>query len=174
LEIMGEEREPENPEGMTKAAIHGRRVYEDFTTRKAQAGAIIYGSCSPQAKTHLNQIEDPVRMWEILTEQMNTANTIVGRLTLFQKFSQLRPVSGQPISTYFSHLLTIINQLVGTLEAIPDMVLRNHIFTTLPEMFKINIKVLQSRPEMTIHQIMSDLKECEQNAALATKPDAVS
>jgi len=39
------------------------------------------------------------------------------------------------------------------------MFLRNHIFTTLPEMFKISIKVLQSRADITIHQIMSDLKE---------------
>jgi hypothetical protein len=49
---MGEAEQPENTEGMTKAAIHGRRVYEDFTTRKAQTGAIIiiYGSCSPEVK----------------------------------------------------------------------------------------------------------------------------
>jgi hypothetical protein len=172
--VMEEEEEPENPEGMSKAAIHGRKIYEDFTTRRAQAGAIIYGSCSPEVKTHLNQIKDPVRMWEILTEQMDTANTTVGRLTLFRQFSQLRPVSGQPISIYFSQLLNITNQLAGTSEAVPDMVLRNHIFTTLPEMFKISIKVLQSRADITIHQIMSDLKECEQNEALATKPDAVT
>jgi len=54
--VMGDEVEPENPKGMTKAAIHGRRAYEDFTTRKAQVGAIIYGSCSPEVKTHLNQV----------------------------------------------------------------------------------------------------------------------
>jgi len=139
-----EEEEPENSEGMTKAAIHGRRAYEDFTTQKAQAGTIIYGSCSPDVKTHLNQVKDPVRMWKILTEQMDTANTTVGRLTLFRQFSQMRPVPGQPINTYFSQLLNITNQLAGTPEAVPDMVLKNHIFTTLPEMFKINIMMLQS------------------------------
>jgi len=171
---MGEEVEPKNPEGMTKAVIHGRRAYEDFAARKAQAGAILYGSCSPEVRTHLNQIRDPVRMWEILTEQMDPANTTVGRLTLFRQFSLLRPVSRQPISTYFSQLLNITNQLTSTPEAVPDMVLKNHIFTTLPEMFKISIKVLHSRADVTIRQIMSDLKECEPNEALATKPDAVS
>jgi len=165
--VMGEEGEPENPEGITKAAIHGRRAYEDYTTRRARAGAIIYGSCSPEVKTHLNQVRDPARMWEILTEEMDTANTTVGRLTLFRQFSLLRPVPGQPISAYFSQLLNITNQLAGTPEAVPDMVLKNHIFTTLPEMFKISIKVLQSRPDVTIRQIMSDLKKCEQNEALA-------
>jgi hypothetical protein len=54
---IGEEQQPENPKGKTKAAIHGRRVYEDFTTRKAQAGAIIYGSCSTEVKIHLNQVQ---------------------------------------------------------------------------------------------------------------------
>jgi len=171
---MGEEGEPENPEGITKAAIHGRRAYEDYATRRSQASAIIYGSCSSEVKTHLNQVRDPVRMWEILTEQMDTANTTVGRLTLFRQFSLLRLVPGQPISTYFSQLLNITNQLAGTPEAVPDMVLKNHSFTTLPEMFKISIKVLQSRADVTIRQIMSDLKECEQNEVLATKPDAVS
>jgi len=172
--VMEEEEEPKNPKGMSKADIHGRKTYEDFTTRRAQAGTIIYGSCNPEVKTHLNQVKDPVRMGEILTEQMDTANTTVGRLTLFRQFSQLHPVPRQPISIYFLQLLNITNQLASTSEALPDMVLRNHIFTTLPEMFKISIKVLQSRADIMIHQIMSNLKECEQNEALATKPDAVS
>jgi len=60
--------------------------------RRDQTSAIIYGSCSFEVKTHLDQVRDPVRMWEILTEQMDTANTIVGRLTLFWKFSLLHPV----------------------------------------------------------------------------------
>jgi hypothetical protein len=77
--VMGEEGQPENPEGMTKTAIHGRRVYEDFTTRKAQAGAIIYGSCTPEVKIHLIQVKDPL--------QMDTANTTVGPQTLFRPFS---------------------------------------------------------------------------------------
>jgi hypothetical protein len=69
---------------MPKAVIHERRVYEDLTARrKAQAGAIIYGSCSSEVKIHLNQVKYPVRMWVILTEQMDTANTTVGRQTLF-------------------------------------------------------------------------------------------
>jgi len=158
--IIEEEEEPENPKGMSMADIHECKTYEDFTTWRAQAGAIIYGSCSPEVKTHLNQVKDPVRMWEILTEQMDTANTTVGRRTLFRQFSQLCLVPELPISIYFSQLLNITNQLTGTSEAVPDMVLRNHIFTTLPDMFKISIKVLQSRVDIMIHQIMSDLKEC--------------
>jgi len=120
------EAQPENPKGMTKAAIYRRKAYADFTTRKAQAGAIIYGSCSPEVKTPLNQVQDPVMMWGILKVQMDTANTTFGRLTLFRQFSQLRPVPGQPISSYFSQLVNITNQLAGTPEAIPDMVLKNH------------------------------------------------
>ena len=53
--VTEEEEEPENPDRMTKAAIYGRKVHEDFMTRRAQAGAIIYGLCSPDMKTHLNQ-----------------------------------------------------------------------------------------------------------------------
>jgi len=71
-------------------------------------------------------------------------------------------------------MLYITNQLVDTPEAVPDMVLNNHIFATLPEMFKISVKVLQSRADVTICQIMSDLKECEPKEALATEPDTDS
>ena len=105
--VMNEEEEPENPEGMTKAAIHGRKAYEDFTTRRAEAGAIMYRSCSPGAKTHLKGVRDPAKMWELLKEDMDTANTKVGRLTLFREISQLRPVPGDPISVYSSRLLDI-------------------------------------------------------------------
>jgi len=115
-----------------------------------------------------------MRMWKILTEQMDMANTTVGRLTLFWQFSQMHPVPGQSINTYFSQLLNITNQLAGTPEAVPDMVLKNHIFTTLLEMLKINIKMLQSRADVTVQQVLNDLKKCEQNEALATKLDAVS
>jgi len=104
---------------------------------------------------------------------MDIAMTIVGRLTLFRQFSQLRPIPGQPISAYFSRLLNISNQLAGTSEAIPDMVLKTT-FSRLPEMFKICIKMLQSQANVTIHRVMSDLKECGLNKTLATKPDAVS
>ena len=142
--VVEEEEEPENPDGFSNAAITQRRAYEDFTSRKAQAGAIIYGSCSASAKTYLHKIKDPVRMWKVLADRMDTASTTVGQLTLFRKFSQLRPVPGQPINTYFTQLLDISNQLAGTTEAILDMVLKNHIFTTLPPMFTINIKMLQS------------------------------
>jgi len=105
---------------------------------------------------------------------MDTANTKVGHLILFREFSQLCLVPGDPISVYFSRLLDITNQLAGTPEAVPEMILRNHIFTTLPKMFKISIKMLQSRADITVHQIMTELKECELNEVLAMKPDAAS
>jgi len=169
--VNEEEKEPEYSDGMS---IYERRIHDDFDTRRAQAVAIIYGSCSPEVKIHLNGVKDPVKMWQILKEEMDTASTTVGRLTLFHEFSQLLPVPGQPINNYFSKLLKFYNQLAGTPEAISDMVLKNQIFTTLPEMFKVNIKMLQTRADVTIKQVLSDLRECEQNEALATKPDASS
>jgi hypothetical protein len=159
--VVEEEEEPENPDGYSNAAIRQRRAHEDYTTRRAQAGAIICGSCSASVNSYHNKIKDPVRMWKVLAERMDTASTAIGCLTLFRKFSQLRPVAGQPINSYFTQLLDIANQLAGTDEAIPDIVLKNHIFMTCPLMFKINIKMLQSRPDVTIQGVLHDLKECE-------------
>jgi hypothetical protein len=92
-------------------------------------------------------------MWKVLAERMDTASTTVGRLTLFRKFSQLRPVAGQPINSYFTQLLDIANLLTGTDEAIPDIVRKNHLLTTLPPMFKINTKVLGKQSACSLHAL---------------------
>jgi hypothetical protein len=84
---------------------------------------------------------------------MDTASTTVGRLTLFRKFSQLRPVAGQPINSYFTQLLDIANLLTGTDEAIPDIVRKNHLLTTLPPMVKINTKVLGKQSACSLHAL---------------------
>ena len=52
-------------------------------------------------------------------------------MTLFRKFSALRPTAGQTLDMYFSQLLEISTQLTGSEEAISDMMFKNHVYTTL-------------------------------------------
>jgi hypothetical protein len=115
--VMEEEEEPENPSGSSTDAVIGRKAYEDYLQRSAQAAAIIYGSCSAMVKLlHLNGIEGPAEMWKVLAARMDVANTSVGRMRLFRKFSTLRPIPGQPIIAYFSQLLEVTSRLVGSAE----------------------------------------------------------
>lgn len=172
--VVGEEQEPNNPVGFAAAAVAERAVYNDYIQRRAQAAAIIYGSCSLNVKVHLDEVSNPAEMWTILAARMDAANTAVGRMTLFRKFHALRPIAGQPINTYFAQLQEIKNQLVGSAEAISDVSFKTHIFTTLPSMFAVTVEILQSRVDITIQEVLDALKECEQNKAMITKLDAVS
>ena len=53
-------------------------------------------------------------------------------MSLFRKFSTLRPTPGQPLNAYFAELLDITTELAVSEEAVSDVVLKNHIYTTLP------------------------------------------
>ena len=113
-------------------------------------------------------------MWTILAARMDTASTVVGRMALLRKFHGLRPTAGEPINSYFAQLLEIKNQLVGSAEALSDASFMTHIFTTLPSVFAVTVEILQSRAVITIQEVLDAIRECEQNKAMVTKPDAVS
>ena len=69
-------------------------------------------------------MEDPVQIWKELEAHTNTANSSVGRMSHFRKFSTLRPTPGQPVNACFAELLDITTELAGSEEAVSDMVLR--------------------------------------------------
>ncbi|CCX15140.1 Protein of unknown function [Pyronema omphalodes CBS 100304] len=50
----------------------------------------------------------------------------------------MRRVLGAPISDYFSSLLEIRHQIVGSSEAISDVAFQTHIFSSLPPVFEVN------------------------------------
>jgi len=172
--VLGEEQEPNNPVGFGAAAVVERAVYSDYTTRRDQASAIISGSCCNEVQVHVEDIDDPAQMWTVLATRMDAAATVVGRMTLRRKFHALRPVTGDPINTYFTCLLEVKNQLIGTAEAISDAEFKTHIYTSLPSMFDVIVIILQSQADTTIQQVLDALKEHEQNQAMTVKPDAFS
>jgi hypothetical protein len=172
--VLGEERPPNNPVGFTAAAIAERALYTDYTTRRDQASAIISGSCCNEVQIQIEEIDDPAEMWTTIARKMDATSTVVGRMTLLRKFHALRPVAGEQIATYFSRLMEVKNQLVGTAEAISDAEFKIHVFTTLPTMFDVIVIILQARADATLQEVQDALKEHEQNQALLVKPDAVS
>jgi len=172
--ITGEEVEPNAPVGFNAAAIAERAVHTNYLERRAQAAAIISGSCSEEVQIELEGIHDPAQMWTVLAARMDAVSTTVGRMMLLRKFRDLKPTIGEPIHSYFSQLMEIKNQLAGSDEAISDASFKTHIFTTLPSIFSVTIEILQSRAGITIQEVMDSLKECERNKAMMTKPDAVS
>jgi len=175
--MMEREEEPEDPgrpNDFTRPLVLARKVYKDYKQRKLQAVAIIYGSCTNAVKVHIKGMEDPVQMWKELEACTNTANSSVGRMSLFRKLSTLRPTPRQPLNAYFAELLDITTELAGSEEAVSDMVLKNHIYTTLPPAYAVTIEILQSRAGVTVQEVIDALNECETNRSMTTKPDAIS
>jgi len=80
-------------------------------------------------------------------------------MTLLRKFHALRPIEGEPISTYFSRMKEVKNQLDGTAEAISDAEFKTHLFTTLPTMFDVIVIILQARADATLQEVQDALKE---------------
>jgi hypothetical protein len=172
--VLGEEQPPNNPVGFGAAAVAEQAVYSDYTTRRDQASAIISGSCCNEVQIQIEEIDDPAEMWTTIARKMDATSTVVGRMTLLRKFHALRPVAGESINAYFSRLMEVKNQLVGTAEAISDAEFKIHVFTTLPTMFDVIVIILQARADATLQEVHDALKEHEQNQAMIVKPDAVS
>jgi len=95
-------------------------------------------------------------------------------MSLFRKFSTLRPTPGQPLNTYFAELLDSSTELACSEEAVSNMVLKNHIYTTLPPAYAVTIEILQSCARVTVQEVINARNECETNGSMTTKPDAVS
>jgi len=175
--VMEKDEEPEDPgrpNDFTRNTVLARKAYKDHKQWKLQALAIIYGSCTNEVKVYIKGVDDPVEAWKELEARTNTANSSIGRMSLFQKFSTLRPTPGQPLNTYFAELLEITTELADSEEAVSNMILKNHIYTTLPPAYAVTIEILQSRARVMVQEVMDTLNECETNRSMTTKPDGVS
>jgi len=175
--VMEKEADPEDPgrpNDFTRITVLARKAYKDHKQRKLQALAIIYGSCTNAVKVYIKGIDDPIEAWEDLEARTNTANSSIGRMSHFRKFSTLPPTTGQPLNAYFTELLDITTELAGSEEAVSDVVLKNHIYTTVPPAYAVTIEILQSRARVTVQEVMDTLNECKTNPSMTTKPDGVS
>jgi len=150
------------------------KAQQKFQVRVDEAQGAIYNSCSRPIRIYIDDCFEPIQMWKVLAERVNTANNSVGRQALYRAFTALRPIPGFSVGDYFSRLLEIRNQLIGTPEAISDMMLRTHIFGTLPDNFAVTIKVLQVQPALTIEQIIDTLKQQESYDTLKPPTPAVT
>jgi hypothetical protein len=86
----------------------------------------------------------------------------------------MKPVSGAPISDYFSSLLDIRNQIVRSSKAISDVAFRIHIFPSLPPVIEVTGKILKNRADASIEEIIDALKEDERIRAMRTQPAAIT
>jgi len=175
--MMEREEEPEDPgrpNDFSRNLVLAWKTYKDYKQQISQVLAIIYRSYTNAVKVYIIGMDDPVKMWKELEAPTNTANSSVRRMLLFWKFSTLCPTPSQPLNAYFAELLNITTELTGSKEAVPNVVLKNHIYTTLPPTYAVTIEILQSSVKFTVQEVMDAHNECEMNRSITTKPDTVS
>jgi len=171
--MTGQEVQPNAPIGFNATTIAEHAVHINYLGCQAHTAAIISGSCLQEVEIELESINDPSQMWTILAARMDLVGTAVGRMILLRKFQTSKPTTGELTPSYFSQLMEIRNQLVGSDEAISDVSFKTHIFTTLPSIFSITVEILQSHIGISVQEVIDTLKECELNKAMMTKPDTV-
>jgi hypothetical protein len=93
-------------------------------------------------------------MWQTLNERVDTAGTGVGLPELYDAFNMIKPIPGQPITDFFTQLLEIRNQNIGTDEAISDMMFKSHVYHTLPAAFHITVRMLQREKDLSVKEMI--------------------
>ena len=94
---------------------------------------------------------------------------MIGRTGILRKFRVARPQKDEQINAYFSRLYEHRHQLAGTAEAISDEELRTHIYTTVPERFKMTIRILMRQtPTLSVEEFMDAIREDADTDALTT------
>ena len=159
---------------ISAVSVAARAKREDFVQRREDAAGVIYNACTPAVRVYIDGSDDPHDMWLTLSERLDTASTAIGRQALYRKFMSLKPAKGEPIGDFLASLLEIRNQIACTPEQISDVACKTHIFSSLPDIFDITSKILQSRSDTTVESIIDALKEDERIRGMCTVPDAAT
>jgi hypothetical protein len=156
-------------------AGRAHRKIKEFDALSEDANAALYNACSVSVRIYIDDVDSPSEIWVTLQRRLDTTSTSVGRQALYTAFSELRPKPGAPIGDYFSQLLEIRNQIIGTKEAISDAAFKTHLFKTLPPVFAMTAKIQQNRTDdPPIEVIIDALKQDESNRSMETPPDAAT
>ena len=110
-------------------------------------------------------------MWTTLDQQLNTANSAVRRQAIFRQFMELKPDSNKDIGDWFTGLLELKNQVDGTPEAITLVMVKTHVFTSLPDAFEVTSKIQQNNPNATIEEVIEALKEDQKIRKMRVKTE---
>jgi len=155
--------EPPPPAGNNQVAI---KKTERYRARVGKAFAIIVSSCSLQIKTHINRMEDPMEIWAILKEKLDSVSSRAGKPALVRTFHMLRPLDSETsINQYIARLMDIRTQLAGTNKEMSDARLVSHILTTLPASYESIINTITFAPleQQTLDNVVNMLSEAEKN-----------
>jgi hypothetical protein len=179
--VDNEEDEPQAPVQVGAIAVSQavqnayRENHREYKRRAFRATQIIHNSVSDDLRPYISNTDEPSEMWAILQARCSSIGTQMERTALLLQFNKTVPVSGAPISEYFSKLMEIRNQLAGSPQAITDTAFKVQIYGSLPPEFDTTITYQQNLPDDTSTEtIMDNLKRDELMRTMRNKPAATT
>src|SRR5437667_7392885 len=94
---------------------------------------------------------DPVPMWKILKEQLDTINANAGPFILRAQFFNEKHTGDGPILAFFAKLKNYQTRLLCTTFKLLDVELISHVlsFGTLPDKFNSTLEILRLQTDLT-------------------------
>jgi len=118
----------------------------------------------------IDDIHDPVEMWQLLRNRLDSASTKLGRTQVLRKFTASRPSPDQMVIQEFCKLITMREKLIGSTENITDDDMKTHIFTHLSNSYETTIQILEQRiPAPTAQQGMDAIPQFAEGMTLTNE-----
>jgi hypothetical protein len=145
------------PEGNGSAA---RTLQKEWHQKADDSIALIHLGCTDDLLPWIDDIDDPVEMWQTLQGRLDNTTNQVGRTQIIRKFHALCPSKDEKITQYFTRLIDLRKKLIGSPETISDESMKTHIFSTMPNEFETTIKIPEQQISVpTAQQVMGRLRE---------------
>jgi hypothetical protein len=122
-----------------------RLLQKSWHDRANKVLAHIHLECCNELLPLIDDINDPVEMWEALRNRLDNASTKLGRTQVLRKFTSSRPSPDAMVTLYFTKLMAFRNKLIGTTKNITDDAMKTQIFTTLAKSYETTIQLLEQR-----------------------------
>jgi len=136
----------------------GRRpLHESCHYRANPSLAQIHLGCCDKLLPLINDINDPLEMWEERRDRLDNASTKLGRSQVLRKFTASRPSRDETVTQYFAKLITFHKKIIGTTENITDDTMKTQIFTNLSNSYETTIQSLLKQIPAPIAQRCMDV-----------------
>jgi hypothetical protein len=140
----------------TRLAEYSKKL-DDFESAEGSAASAINSTLSPEVETLLKDTMDPVEMWSILKEKLNTATSRTLQRSVVHTFNATSHDGKETIQNYLRRLRDLQRQVTGTEEEITDGQILSKVLHSLPEVYRPKIAAIEDRPDLTIDLLESYL-----------------
>jgi len=106
-------------------------LQESWHDRANMALAQIHLRCSDELLPLIDDLNDPMEMWEPLGDRLDNASTKLGRTQVLRKFTTSPPSPSETVTQYCTKSIAFRKKLIGTTENNTVDVIKTHIFTAL-------------------------------------------